>query len=130
MPLWLLGIGSFLKANWKVIAIVLAIAAVFFWYRHQVHAAYNQGKADCNAAWQKKADQMVAANQIKDKQLTDQLNAYAKELQQANDKRIAEENQYTITLKQILASKPIYKQCVADQSAIDELNKIRALGPK
>lgn len=36
---------TFCKANWKAIVIVVTLAAVFYWHKSQVSAAYEQGQA-------------------------------------------------------------------------------------
>lgn len=127
---FLLTAWNFVKKNWEVLLVIALVLGAMYWLHHVKQVAYDKGKADCNTAWQKKADQMEAANQKTTKALQDEIAAYASKLREANAQRIQTETTHTNTIKQIVTEKPIYQQCTVEPTVLDQLNQIRALGPK
>src|SRR4051812_3433714 len=109
MPIWLLSGWGFVKRNWQLFAILAAAIAIFIFIQHIKHEAYNKGKADCNAAWNKRVQAEDKANRKFEAELQKQVDDFAKRFAEAQAAKDAKETEHVKTIKQIV-EKPIYKQ--------------------
>lgn len=120
---------SFLKSNWKLVAISLFLAGVFFYHKNAVKNAYNEGVKIERQAWKDKVKAEDEANRKYEKLVQDAVNLYGKKLLDESEKRISKETVYKNNIETIIKDNPIYSQCIVDQSIIDNRNEIRKLGP-
>lgn len=130
VPLALLGAGNFLKSNWKIIAIGLAVIAAFFWFQNVKKQAYNRGKADADKVWVKKIQDADARARVREKLLQDQLNAYGERFAKEEQERLEREDKLQSTIRDLINRDPNSKLCRADPKILIERNKIRELGPE
>ena len=126
---FLLGIGSFFKANWKIVAIALFIAGINFYHTNAVDDAYDNGVKVERKAWDDKVKAENEAERKYEKLVQDAVNLYGKKLLDDAEKRVGKETVYKNNLETIIKDNPVYQQCVVDQSVLDNRNAIRNLGP-
>jgi len=119
---------GFLKANWKIIAIILAAVALYFWFQGKMREAYKNGRADCNAEWVKRVEKENKQNRELEKKLQEQINDLGKKFETQSQARVEKETTHTNTIREIIKENP--SNCSIDPRILEERNKIRALGPK
>ena len=130
MPLWLLGVGKFIGANWKIFAAIALALAAYFWFQSKMREAYKNGKSDCNAEWVKRVEKENRQNRALEQRLQEQINNLGELFAKQNQERIEKETTHTNTIREIIKENPINQECLIDQRILDERNKIRELGPK
>lgn len=127
---FLLGIGSFLKGNWKIIAVVLLLAGIFFYHKNAVSNAYDNGVKVERADWKKKVKAEDEANRKYEALVQNAVDLYGKKLLDESEKRIGTETVYKKSIETRVKENPLYLQCEAETEVLANINEIRKLGPK
>ena len=129
--LQLLGIGKFLKKfflqNWKWIVPLLLAFAAFQWTKSHY---YNLGTSDERVAWEARVEKERKRNEELTAGLLSSVDNFGKLAEQENSERASKEVIRENRINTIIQEKPIYQECKVDQEILDELNALKALGPK
>lgn len=126
---WLLGIGSFLRTNWKIVALVLFLAGIYFYHTNAVDNAYDNGIKKERQVWKDKVKAEDEANRKYEKLVQDAVDSYGKKLLDESEKRIGKETVYKNTIETRVKDNPLYLQCEAEAEVVGNINDIRKLGP-
>jgi hypothetical protein len=131
LGLKLLGVGKFLKdfflQNWKWLLPVLLAIAAFIWTKDHY---YNAGINKERVTWEAKLEKERKKNEKLTAGLLNSVNNFGKLAEKENSERISKEVIRENRINTIIEEKPIYKECKVDQEVLDELNALKALGPK
>lgn len=127
----LLGVGKFVKEfvlqNWQwIVPLALAFAA-FLWTKDHY---YNLGTSDERVTWEAKVDKERKRNEELTAGLLTSVDNFGKLADKENSERVSKEVIRENRINTIIEEKPIYQECKVDQDILDELNAIKALGPK
>ena len=129
--LTLLGVGKFLKdffvENWKWIVPLLLAFAAFQWTKSHY---YNLGTSDERVTWEAKVEKERKKNEELTAALLGNVETFGKLAEKENNERVSKEVIRENRINTIIQEKPIYQECKVDQEILDELNAIKALGPK
>lgn len=129
--LQLLGVGKFIKdfflQNWKWIVPLLLAFAAFMWTKDHY---YDLGISKERAIWEAKVEKERKRNEELTAGLLTSVNNFGKLAEKENGERISREVIRENRINTIIEEKPIYKECKVDQEVLDELNALKALGPK
>ena len=126
--MWLTAFG-FLKSNWKLIAIALALAGIYFYHTNAVDNAYDKGVSVERKVWKDKVKAEDEANRKYEKLVQDAVNQYGKKLLDESEKRIGKETIHKNTIETRVKDNPLYLQCEAESEVVTNINDIRKLGP-
>lgn len=129
--LQLLGLGKFLKEfflqNWKWIVPLLLAFAAFLWTKNHY---YNLGTSDERVTWEAKLKKEQEKNEKLTESLLGNVETLGKLAEKENGERVSKEVIRENRINTIIEEKPIYQECKVDQEILDEINALKALGPK
>ena len=137
MPLWLISlglkVGGFLKANWKIIAIAVAVlAAVFLINRHINHlkeVAHDAGVQEERTLWTERTRVRNEENRRLEGQFQQRLDQFGERFSQLEQARIQRETTHTNTIREIVRDNPDLQRCQVPPEVLNERNAIRRMGP-
>ena len=134
LGLKLLGIGKFIKDfiihNWKWVLPILIVIGSYFYVKHLIADAYDDGVAAEKLRWEERAKVENAANRQTEQTLQNIVNNFGTKIIEQTAVRTAKEQTHTDRINTIIKEKPVYTECKVDQEVIDMRNEIRSLGPE
>lgn len=134
LGLKLLGIGKFIRdfflQNWKWLLPILIVIGSYFYVKHLINEAYDNGVAAEKLRWEERAKIENAANRQTEQTLQNIVNNFGTKIIQDTAVRTAKEQTHTDRINTIIRENTIYEECKVDQEVIDMRNEIRALGPE
>lgn len=140
----MLGIGMFLLGgaksimrfvaeNWKWVLPVALLIGGYFYYQHQIKAAYDSGYVEATAHEQELQRERIAVENKKNREfeaaLEKAIDSFGRELIEDTANRVAKESGFKETIRTMIRDNPVYSQCKVDPEVITARNGIRALGP-
>lgn len=130
----MLGIGKFIKDfiihNWKWVLPILIVIGSYFYVKHLINEAYDDGVAAEKLRWEERIKIENDANRQTEQVLQNIVNNFGTKIITDTAVRTAKEQTHTDRINTIIRETPIYEECKVDQEVIDMRNEIRALGPE
>lgn len=128
LGLKLLGFGKdFFLKYWKIILPVVLITTAFLWTKNYY---YNLGQLEERSSWTHKIEVETKKNAELSLKLDNALKAFSLLALKEDKVRVEKETVHEQTIKTIVNSNPVYKECKVEESVLAEQNAIKALGPK
>lgn len=125
----LLGFGKFLRdfflQNWKWLVPLMLLIGGFLWTKNHY---YDLGRAEERAVWEQRLKTEREKNEKLSKSLAESVKSFNELVASRNEKRVEKEIVIQTRIDKIIEEKPIYKECVADQEILNDLNALKAMG--
>lgn len=133
LPIWLPALWRIIKANWKIIVIVLVAIALYFavtrWIAAVKEEAYNSGVTAERTIWNERTRIRNEENRRLERVLDARLVEFGQRFASEERVRMGRETVHINTIRELVRQLPDMQTCQAPPEVIEQRNAIRRMGP-